>query len=238
MHGALCAGSWGPPVDGKSGTAYEAWENAMESSMHKSTSTPPPPTPEPALPPPLGPSPHPPGSHLPPPPPPLDGPAVSAEGEPLVERPRPVERPKVSEEKWGRPTISLGFVVVPALLARLQRKLDLDPIDFNVLLHLIDHWWEPAGKIFPSKKRIADRMDVSPSTVQRHIAKLERQGLIRREERYGADRQQLSNVYVIDGLVERLNALALEEIKIKEARRKEDEKRGGRMRHTTTRTQE
>lgn len=74
-------------------------------------------------------------------------------------------------------------------------------------------------------------MGLDESTIRRHIARLESDGLIRREARYGAQgggRQ--TNVYVLDGLIKAATPYAKEAIAAREERRKEDANRRSRKR--------
>lgn len=120
------------------------------------------------------------------------------------------QKVKVNVEKWGRPLIDAGWTLVPSTLIERQRKLGLDPLDFNILLHLMSYWWEPGNKPRPSKKTIAAAVGRDPRTVQRRIASLERQGLIKREGRNGAGRGTQTNRYHFDGLIKAATELAQE----------------------------
>lgn len=162
-----------------------------------------------------------------PPPTASDGSAASSDAHNAADRAR-AEKRKVSEQKWGSDTIKVGYIIVPAVLARHQRRLGLKAMDFNVLVQLIDHWWEPEDKVFPAKDTIAKRMNVSGSTIQRCVVRLEALGLVERVERFGADHQQTSNVYRLDGLIGKLAEIAKEDLAIKEVRAVEDAKRGRR----------
>lgn len=114
---------------------------------------------------------------------------------------------RASEEKWGREVMKLGFSIIPSLLLRAQRRLGLSPIQLAVLLQLADFWWEEERKPFPSKARLAERLDRSPRQVQRVIAELEQAGLVKRIERWAVHRGKLTNEYDLSGLVERLKEL-------------------------------
>lgn len=60
---------------------------------------------------------------------------------------------------------------------------------------------------YPSKKRLADRMNMSERQVQRYIAELEDAGYVQRVQRYQLNKGKTSNEYVLTGLVERLKQL-------------------------------
>ena len=78
----------------------------------------------------------------------------------------------------------------------------------------MDFWWKPGDKPYPSQKRIADRMQVSTRTVQRHLRELETAGLINRIARMKADGGRTTSEYDMKGLVGQLQLLEPEFTKI------------------------
>src|SRR3989442_566097 len=87
----------------------------------------------------------------------------------------------------------------------------------NIILHLASYWWTHDSKPHPSKVTIAKAIGVTPRTVQRRIASLERGGFIRREERRVKGRGSRTNLYHFDGLIEAAKPYAEEKLeKIKE----------------------
>src|SRR5436309_210924 len=103
---------------------------------------------------------------------------------------------KVNERKWTKALMDAGWTVIPSVILERQQALGLTALDVNVLLHLARHWWEKDRLPFPSKKTIAECMGVSESTVQRRIASMEKQGLIKRTPRFSGKHQgQKSNAY-------------------------------------------
>lgn len=114
---------------------------------------------------------------------------------------------RASERKWGKPVMDLGFCIIPSLLLRAQRRLNLNSIQLAVLIQLADYWWDVNRKPFPSKKTLGDRLGLSPRQVQRYIADLELMGFVQRIERRAMHRGKLSNEYDLSGLVTRLKEL-------------------------------
>jgi hypothetical protein len=53
----------------------------------------------------------------------------------------------------------------------------------NILLQLLDYFYDPTRHPFPRKAEIADRMGVSAKTIQINMRALEQAGLIQREIR-------------------------------------------------------
>ncbi len=123
---------------------------------------------------------------------------------------------KALEHKWGKKVIAYGYTVVPSVLIQGQKRLGLTPIQLNVILQLLDHWWERDSLPFPSKKTIADRLDMSPRYIQTVIGQLEQAGFIRRIARMTRFGDRDSNAFDLTGLVERLKELELEFTKAKE----------------------
>lgn len=124
---------------------------------------------------------------------------------------------KASAEKWGQAVMDLGFCLVPSLLLRAQRRLNLSPTQLAVLLQLCDFWWDKERKPFPSKETLAQRLSLSERQVQRYIAELEQEGLVKRIERRASNGGKLSNTYDLSGLVKRLQSLEPEFREVEEA---------------------
>lgn len=112
-----------------------------------------------------------------------------------------------SERKWGKRVLELGFCIIPSLLLRGQRRLGLNASQLTVLIHLADYWWDVDRKPWPSKRSLAERMNLKPRRVQAIIAELENAGFLRRIKRQNKYRGQLSNEYDPSGLVVKLKAL-------------------------------
>lgn len=119
------------------------------------------------------------------------------------------------EERWGKNVIKAGYTVVPSIILRAQARLHINAVELAVLLHLLDHWWDNAEMPFPSKKRVADRLGVSAKTVQRAIAALETEGLVRRVKRSNGNGGQASNLYDLTPLIERIRPIAEEDLEAK-----------------------
>jgi predicted transcriptional regulator len=128
----------------------------------------------------------------------------------------PLKATKASEQKWGKAVLDLGFCIVPSLLLRAQQRLKLNPTQLAILFHLADYWWEVSRKPYPAKATLAERLNLSPRQVQRHIAEMEAMGLVKRVERKAVHRGKLSNEYDLSGLVKRLQALEPEFRKVEE----------------------
>lgn len=135
-----------------------------------------------------------------------------------------------NEVKWTREVLAAGWSMIPTVLLERQRILNLDATDLNILLHLVKHWWYADNLPHPSKQSIADCMGIDPSTVRRHIAKLEKRKLVKRIRRSNPQFGQQSNEYDLSGLIEQCKPLAEDIIKTRETRSKEDADRRVRRR--------
>jgi len=113
-------------------------------------------------------------------------------------------------EKWGKETMAIGFTVVPSILLRSQKRLGINANELAVLVHLMEHWWQTTGMPWPSKRKIAERLDVHEKTVQRAAAKLESLKLINRVSRYLESKGRTTNGYDLSPLVERLKEISVE----------------------------
>jgi predicted transcriptional regulator len=129
------------------------------------------------------------------------------DSEPTVVPFQPKVALKASEKKWGHDVLRHGWCLLPSLLFRAQRKLNITALQMAVLLQLLEHWWEAERAPYPSKETIAHRLDMSARQVQRHIAALEQAGYVRRRERKAVNHGQLSNFYEFDGLVAALKRI-------------------------------
>ncbi len=108
-------------------------------------------------------------------------------------------------DKWGKSSFEMGWVSLPSSLLFLQRSFQISPIELNVLLHLIMHWWIPEEDPYPSQESIAKRIGVSKRTVQRAMQELEKNKIIektmtpRNHHKYKG-----RNVYSLRPLADRL----------------------------------
>ena len=132
----------------------------------------------------------------------------------------PRKKPSSTEKIWGRAVYSHGYTGIPSILIQGQRRLGITPTQMNIIIQLLDYWREATRKPFPTKNELADRLGVTPKTIQNNIRELERAGLIKRELRRTAAGDWNSNIYHLDGLVEKVQAL---EPDFAEARRKRKE---------------
>ena len=128
---------------------------------------------------------------------------------PTDRKPRKAPERKESVNMWGKTTIEAGFTILPSTLLLKQHELKLDPVDVNILLHLIVTWWKKERAPFLSKKTIAARMNVDPSTVQRHVRRMEAAGLLKRVERRGENKSRQTNQYDLKPLADTLHPLAI-----------------------------
>jgi hypothetical protein len=122
------------------------------------------------------------------------------------------------EKKWGNNTVSLGWTAIPNILLERQQALGLDCVDLNILLVLMKHWWDHDRSPYPSKQTIADIIGRDKSTVQKHIVKMESNGIMSRVKRHYNSGGQTSNGYDLSGLISKVKVLAKTELKEKKDR--------------------
>lgn len=126
------------------------------------------------------------------------------------------------ESKWGKVTLSRGWIGVPNVLVEQQRALGITPIDVSILLVLMKYWWDPASPPYPSKRVISEMLGREESTIRKRMAELEKKGLITRDYRFMSLGGQTSNRYVMDGLMEKLEAHSKMLNKLEDKREQED----------------
>ena len=138
----------------------------------------------------------------------------------VVPFPKPEKAKSSTERIWGKAVRDYGYTGVPSILIQAQRRLGVTPLQMNILLQLLDYFYDPTRHPFPRKADIADRMGVSAKTIQINMRALEQAGLIRREIRRKAAGDYDSNIYHLDGLIGRVQGLEPEFRAAKEERQR------------------
>lgn len=141
-----------------------------------------------------------------------------------------------NEKKWTPTLMKAGWTVLPSVILDRQKAFGLDAVDINILLHLAKYWWYSDNPPHPSKQAIADCMDVDKSTIRRRIARMEKDGLIKRQARYDTKTGQQTNSYHFDGLINAAKPFAKEAVEAREQQKTETAKR--RTRKLPVKTQE
>lgn len=112
-----------------------------------------------------------------------------------------------ARKKWGDDVFNAGYQLLPDVLLRCQRFLELEAIDVLILMNITMHWWAHDDLPYPRPSAIANRLGVSTRTVERRIAHMQARGLIVRlpsENRNGRTVRR----YDLSGLVRRLQKYA------------------------------
>lgn len=107
----------------------------------------------------------------------------------------------LNEEKWTTPLLQSGWSAIPNIIIEKQAALGLDPIDMNIVIHLLHSWTSADEPPSPTVEVIAKEIGVSVRTVQKHIAELQTSGLITRVERRNTRLGSAANLYSLDGLI-------------------------------------
>ena len=129
------------------------------------------------------------------------------------------KRASSHERIWGKPVMRHGYTGIPSILIQAQNRLGITPLQMNIIVQLLDYWRDPERPPFPSKKELARRINVEPKTIQNNMRELEKAGLIRRVQRKTAVGDWNSNIYELDGLVERIQMMEPDFQKAREERR-------------------
>lgn len=125
---------------------------------------------------------------------------------------------KATAKKWSKPLTDAGWTALPTVIFQRQKALGLDSMDINIILHLASYWWKAENEPYPAKATIAAAMGVHPRTVQKHIARLQGAGFVKRTTRFSASNGQLTNEYSFAGLIKAATPFALERIEEKKKR--------------------
>src|SRR5690349_5483170 len=84
----------------------------------------------------------------------------------VVDFPNAPKKKPSHERIWGKDVVSHGYTAVPSILIRAQTRLGLSPLQFNILVQLLEYWRDPQRKPFPSKNELAKRIGKKPKTIQ------------------------------------------------------------------------
>lgn len=124
-----------------------------------------------------------------------------------------------TEEIWGKDVYKYGYTGIPSIFIQSQRRLGINSTQMNIIIHLLDYWYDSTRKPFPTKKDLALRMGITTKTIQNNIRILENAGIVRREKRKTSAGDYTSNRYHLDGLIEKVQNLEPEFTEEKELRR-------------------
>lgn len=130
------------------------------------------------------------------------------------------KKPSSTERIWGKAVYKHGYAGIPSILIQAQRRLGINTTQMNIIVQLLDYWHEPSRKPFPTKRDLAKRMGVTEKTIQNNIRDLEQAGYVQREMRRTAAGDWNSNIYHLDGLIAKVQAVEPEFSAEKEQRKK------------------
>lgn len=147
---------------------------------------------------------------------------------------RPPKRKKSSTEIiFGSDVMRHGYTAVPNIMVRAQSRLGLNAAQFNILVQLLSYYMDPARPPFPTKRELQERTKLSDATLKKHLKALEQAGFIRREQQVTRCGDFGSNIYHLDGLIEKLKKLVpdfdKEREEREESRRKSEKPNARRM---------
>lgn len=156
-------------------------------------------------------------------------PSKKSEAE-AVEFSKPARKLSSTEKIWGKAVYGHGYVAIPSVLIRGQRRLGLNPMQLNICIQLLGYWYDLAIKPFPSKRELAQLIGCTEKTIQNNIRDLEKAKLVQRHQRKAAAGDWNSNSYDLSGLVAKVKQLEPEfaqEKQQRSARRAQLQKPGG-----------
>jgi hypothetical protein len=126
----------------------------------------------------------------------------------IIDFPKESSKKSSSTERiWGKAVYRHGYAGIPSILIQAQKRIGINPTQMNIIVQLLDYWFEPSRKPFPTKRELKNRIGVTEKTIQNNIRALEKAGLIAREMRRTAAGDWNSNIYHLDGLIAKVQAL-------------------------------
>lgn len=93
-----------------------------------------------------------------------------------------VKKEAVLIQKWGEPSLGMGWTAIPTTLIFLQNQLGITPLGMNILLNLVAHWWDANEKPYPAQESLATRIGVSKRSIQREMGTLIERGLLSKKQ--------------------------------------------------------
>ena len=118
------------------------------------------------------------------------------------------KRNKSSTEKiFGTDVMGHGYTGIPNIMMRAQSRLGLNSAQFNILIQLLSYYMDSERPPYPTKRELRNRINVSDTTLKKHIRDLEQAGFVRRQQRFTKAGDFGSNIYHLDGLINKLKKL-------------------------------
>ena len=108
---------------------------------------------------------------------------------------------KAIEQRWGKDLVAAGWTAIPNVLFDCSQELGLKHLDIVIILHLAGYWWHAGNDPYPTKQTLANKIGVTPRTIQRSIAELEEKGYITRHARTSKLGGNLANRYSFEGII-------------------------------------
>ena len=112
----------------------------------------------------------------------------------VIEFPNPGKKSSSTEKIWGKAVYSHGYAGIHSILIQGQRRLGLNSMQMNICIQLLDYWFDPARKPFPTKKELAQRIGCTEKTIQNNVRALEKASLVQRNYRRTASGDWNSNI--------------------------------------------
>lgn len=140
---------------------------------------------------------------------------------------------KQLECRWTKTLTDAGWTALPNVILEKQAAFEIKPIEINLILQIAKYWWEADSAPFPAINTLAETIGVTPRTVQKNLAALEKKGMIEKKARYYSRGGQKSNEYTFQGLIEKCKPFAVEMTEVR--KKKKPAERAMRRRKTPLR---
>src|SRR5260370_23503051 len=79
----------------------------------------------------------------------------------IIDFPKEASKKASSTERiWGKSVYKHGYAGIPSILIQAQQRLGINSMQMNIIIQLLDYWFEPSRKPFPRKREFANRIGV------------------------------------------------------------------------------
>ena len=81
----------------------------------------------------------------------------------IIDFPKETSKKASSTERiWGKAVYKHGYAGIPSILIQAAQRLGINPMQMNIIIQLLDYWFEPSRKPFPTKQDTGETVSASP----------------------------------------------------------------------------
>jgi hypothetical protein len=77
----------------------------------------------------------------------------------IIDFPKEASKKASSTERiWGKAVYKHGYTGIPSILIQAQKRLGINAMQMNIIVQLLDYFFEPSRKPFPTKRELSNRI--------------------------------------------------------------------------------